>query len=320
MLEKIINKMIKTSSNNLYKLPVNGKELSSFASSIFEFSSDAILVLDSVGKICSVNPALCNLIGDEKENLIGKIPEFLFAGQNDISSYKNFIHNLVNNGYWIDQVFARTKFGAVIPMEIHFSAIYNEVGEANHYIGICSSIHSYMSKINELAFDPNIDPLTGTCNSNSFLHRLSHNLHKVEKDMSVLSVLYIDIDKFRELERDYLTGDTVLKNLGKLLKDNLEQSDTVARLKADIFCVIILDIYTQESISEMVEKLFSKITTPFALHEEIEHISISIGVATFPLSGETSQDLIASAADANKKAKLKGGNQIYYHKMLNEVT
>lgn len=318
MLEKFLKQ---ETSKDIYTLPIGSKEVVSFATTIFEFASDAMLILDAVGKIVSVNTALCNLIGDEKENIVGKIPEFLFGGQSDISSYKNFIRDLVINGYWSGQVFARNKFGAVVPMELHFSAIYNDVGEANHYLGICSSIYSYISKMNELPFDPNIDPLTKTYNSNSFLHRLEHNIHKVEKDMSVLSLLYIDIDKFKELDKNhnYLTGDTVLKNLGQLLMDTLEKSDTVARLKADIFCVIILDIYTQESIEEMAEKIFKKITAPYALHENIEKVSVSMGVATFPISGDNPQDLIAAAAEASQHAKAEGGNQICYHKRLNEV-
>ncbi|MGN0929232.1 MAG: diguanylate cyclase domain-containing protein [Alphaproteobacteria bacterium] len=321
MLEKFLKNNNSISSKETYKIPVASKELASFATTIFEFSTDAMLILDAVGKIASVNTALCNLISDEKENIIGKIPDFLFGGQSDILSFKNFIRDLVLNGYWNGQVLARSKSGAVVPMEIHFSAIYNDIGEANHFIGICSSIYSYISKMNELPFDPNIDPLTKTYNYNSFLQRLEHNIHKIEKDMSVLSLLYIDIDGFKELDskHNYLTGDTVLKNLGSLLMETLEKSDTVARLKADIFCVILLDIYTQESIQKMAEKIFNKITAPYALHKDIEHISISMGVATYPISGETPQDLIASAAEASKQAKTKGGNQIIYHKSLNEI-
>ncbi len=304
-----------------YNLPVTIKELGSFATTLFEFSTDAMLILDSVGKISSANTALCNLIGEDKEKIIGKIPDFLFSGQSDVSSYKNFIRDLISNGYWSGQVFGRNKNGAVIPMDIHFSAIYNELGEANHYVGICSSIYSYISKMNEISFDPNIDPLTKIFNANAFLHRLEHNIHKIEKDMSVLSILYIDIDHFHDVAKQdkFQAGDIILKNLGSTLKDTLEESDTVARLKGDIFCVIIQDIYTQESINEMVQKIFEKITKPYALHPKIEKISISVGVATFPISGETPQDLIASAASAAKEAKTKGGNKIVYHKMLTDI-
>ncbi len=307
--------------SEIYNLPVTMKELGSFATTLFEFSTDAMLVLDAVGKISAVNTALCNLIGDEKENILGKIPEFLFAGQTDVSSYKNFIRDLINNGYWSGQVFGRNHSGAVIPMDIHFSAVYNELGEANHYVGICSSVYSYISQMNEIAFDPNIDPLTKIYNANAFLHRLEHNIHKVEKDMSVLSLLYIDIDHFNEIAKvdNYHAGDEILKNLGSTLKEILEESDTVARLKSDIFCVIIQDIYTQESINEMVNKIFARITKPYALHPKIEKVSISVGVATFPISGETPQNLLASAAAAAKESKTKGGNQVSYHKLLTDL-
>ncbi len=304
-----------------YKLPVHTKELESFSTTLFEFSSDAMLVLDAVGKISSVNTSLCNLIGDDKENLIGKIPDFLFAGGPDVSSYKTFIHDLIVNGYWQGQVLGRSRSGAIIPIEVRFSAIYNEIGEANHYVGICSSIYSYISKMNEMPFDPNIDPLTKIFNKNAFEHRLQHNIHKIEKDMSVLSLLYIDIDNFDEFAKadNYQAGDIILKNLALELKNILDESDTVARLKADIFCAIIQDVYTQDSINTLVNKIFEKITSPYILHPKIECIPISIGVATFPISGETTQDLIAASATASKKAKINGGNQISFHKLLTDI-
>ena len=52
----------KKHESEIYNLPVTSKELGSFATTLFEFSTDAMLVLDAVGKISSVNTALCNLI------------------------------------------------------------------------------------------------------------------------------------------------------------------------------------------------------------------------------------------------------------------
>ena len=130
------------------------------------------------------------------------------------------------------------------------------------------------------------------------------------------------MDHFHELaSRDkYQAGDIILKNLGQTLKDMLEQSDTVAHLKSDIFSVIIQDVYTQESIEEIANRIFQNLTKPYALHPSIAKVSISIGVATFPISGTTPQDLLSSAAEAAKTAKDKGGNQICYHKRLTDLT
>jgi diguanylate cyclase (GGDEF)-like protein len=218
------------------------------------------------------------------------------------------------------QTFARVSSGAVVPVEVQFSAIYNNVGEVNHYVGICSSIYSYLSKMNEPPFNPNIDPLTKTFNANSFLHRLEHNLRKTEKDMSVLSLLYIDIDGFKELvgEHGYACGDGVLVSLGRILAETFDRSDTVARLKSDIFCVIIQDVYTQDEISKVAEDVFGKITAPFALSREVEHVRASMGVATYPVIGDTPDDLVAAASDAIKRAKRQGGKQIVYHRKLTE--
>jgi diguanylate cyclase (GGDEF)-like protein len=178
-----------------------------------------------------------------------------------------------------------------------------------------------MSKMSETAFNPNLDPLTRAASPHAFLSRLEHNIRKIEKDMSVLSVIYIDIDGFKKIvdEHGYIAGDEILKNLAALLSGLLDESDTVARLKADIFACIIQDVYTQEKINEIAEGILAKITAPRALSKSVERVSASIGVATFPISGDNPDDLVTAAAGAASSAKLGGGGRVAYHKLLSEA-
>ena len=313
--------VVEFGKKDLYRLPLSANELASFATTVFEFASDGMMLLDPVGKVVAVNAALCNIIGAERRDLEGRLPKYLFEASGGETSYRAFIRGLIENGYWSGEALARAASGAVVPVELHFSAVYDEIGRIQHYVGMCSSIYSYISKMGEMAFNPNVDPLSGVASSHAFISRLGHNIRKIEKDMSVLLVVYIDIDGFKKIVADhgYAVGDEALKNLGRLLAESLDESDMVARLKADIFACIVQDIYTQEKINEIAEGLLANIVAPFALHKDIERASVSIGVAAFPISGDSPDELITAAANAAKKAKSKGGGRVEYHKLLSEA-
>ncbi len=312
--------MINQTAINRKKLPITKNEINSFATTLFEFSSNAVLILDAIGKIVDVNPAFCLLLERDRDDLIGKLPEFLFSGQFNDSSYKTFIKELVTNGYWSSHILGRNKNGTVIPIDVQFSAIYDEIGMVNHYIGICSSINSYLSSVNG-SFDPNKDVLTGLLNSNSFFYRLEHLINKVEKNMSVLSLVYINIDSFKDLasKDKYLAGDIILKNTAKILTETLDKSDTIARLKADIFCIVLEGLYTQEEIEAKINLIYENLRKPYAVHPSIERIQFNIGVAIFPISGMDANEVLNSAINASKQAKKNGTERIIFNKKLTDV-
>ena len=304
-------------SNNFFKLPISQKELSSFSNILFEFSSDSLIILDSVGQIAYVNNNLCNIIKQEQDKLIGKIPDFLFGGVSD-SSFKTFINDLIKKGSWNGDVMCRSNQGSLIPMNLQFYAIYDSIGIANHYLGICTNL--LPNNKNDL-IDVNLDPLTNVLNFNALMLRLNHMVRQVEKNVSILSVIYINIDHFHDIasRNKYKDGDVILRNMANLLSENIDPSDTIARIKADIFCIVLQDIYTQEKIEEKINNLFNKITAPFAIHENIEKITVSIGVSIYPISATTPEELLETAKQASETAKNKGRNQICFHKKLTEM-
>lgn len=304
-------------SNSFFKLPITQKELNSFSNLLFEFSSDFLIILNSVGQIAYVNNNLCNLIKQEADKLIGKIPEFLFGGISD-ESFKSFINDLIKKGSWNGNVMCRSNQGSIIPMNLQFYAIYDSIGIANHYLGICTNL---LPNNNNDIIDISLDPLTKVLNFNTLMHRLNHMVHQVEKNVSILSVVYINIDHFHDIatRNKYKDGDIILKNMANLLSENIDPSDTIARVKADIFCIILQDIYTQEKIEEKIKNLFNKITAPFAIHGNIEKITVSIGVSIYPISATTPEKLLETAKQASEIAKNNGRNQIHFHKKLTDI-
>jgi len=297
------------------RLSLAPAEMGALGRLLFENAISAgVIILDSVGRIQAVNPMFPKLLGYAKNaDLVGKLPNFLFAGNADGNSYKKFIAELVANGRWVGMSYARKLDGSIIPMNLHFQALEGVRG-AHHYGGICSVA------LEGEDFDAGRDPLTKLMKESSFKARLRHLISHTEKRGSKLSVVALDIDRFRQIveKHDYLSGDTIIVNVANILKEILGADEAICRLGADKFAFIVEDSTDQEELAELLQTIFEAMSTPNALHDKIETVPISIGVATYPISGRTADQIIAASLEAIARAKKNGGMQIDFHNFVFE--
>ncbi len=125
-----------------------------------------------------------------------------------------------------------------------------------------------------------------------------------------LSLMMIDIDHFKDLNDRYghLMGDAVLRELAKLLKENVRDTDTVARYGGEEFVVVMPDAHI-DSAMQKAEALRHKVSEKeFPGHDRPVHITISIGVAAY--KGGTPHDLIHEADNALYEAKKRGRDRV----------
>lgn len=125
-----------------------------------------------------------------------------------------------------------------------------------------------------------------------------------------LSLMMIDIDHFKDLNDKYghLIGDNVLRELAKLLKENVRETDTVARYGGEEFLIVMPDAHIDRAVQK-AEMLRGKVADKkFPGHGMPIHITISIGVAAY--NGGTPQDLIHKADQALYEAKRMGRNMV----------
>jgi diguanylate cyclase (GGDEF)-like protein len=159
------------------------------------------------------------------------------------------------------------------------------------------------------------DGLTGLANRAYLLDRLEAEFTAACANGWPLSLGVLDIDGFRELNtRDgRLAGDELLRNLAQLLSMNLRETDVVARLDDDTFCLLLPGsprIAAQTLCRRSVEAVAA---TPLAEHEDrIIRVTVSLGLATLDGSCrfDTAAALLAAAEQAMHRARAAGGNQV----------
>ncbi len=157
------------------------------------------------------------------------------------------------------------------------------------------------------------DGLTGLYNRLYMDESLSREIYRQERKGLPLSVIMIDFDNLKEINDLYghAAGDAVLRALGHLLKQSVRVSDLPCRYGGDEF-VLVMPETSHEIARKRAEKIaysFRGLSIPFGT-QTIGGYTLSIGVATSPVHGHTSQDLLSAADAALYKAKRTGRDRI----------
>ena len=149
------------------------------------------------------------------------------------------------------------------------------------------------------------DVLTGLPNRASFDQGLAHGLIQAKRHGWGLAVLFIDIDKFKNINDSYGhgMGDQVLLTVANRLKSFVRGGDMVSRWGGDEFVCLLLEVKHDDDVTRLAEKLVNRIAEPFEYNGTVLSITSSIGIAVYPADGETADILFKNADTAMYAAK-----------------
>jgi len=157
------------------------------------------------------------------------------------------------------------------------------------------------------------DMLTGLPNRTLFYDRLEQVLASAKRRKEVFSVLFLDLDHFKEIN-DTLghdVGDLVLKQTSERLLACVERkADTVARMGGDEFTIILTEMVVMENAGVVAERIIKALSQPFALDGKPYQLGCSVGIAHYPAHGEDGETLIKHADAAMYQAKQTGRNRV----------
>ncbi len=153
----------------------------------------------------------------------------------------------------------------------------------------------------------NIDGLTELYNHRYFCDSLSEKIKIGEKENSPVSMIFIDIDYFKNYNDMYghQKGDYVLKRIGEIIKSSIGNEHIPARYGGEEFAIILPDT-TEDMAVKIAESLRKKIENTYFEGEENQpngKLTVSMGVSVYPDKARSDIELIKSADDALYRAK-----------------
>ncbi|MGE3468428.1 MAG: GGDEF domain-containing protein [Pyrinomonadaceae bacterium] len=166
------------------------------------------------------------------------------------------------------------------------------------------------------------DDLTGLLSSRSFFSELRREAGRAKAENRPFCVLMMDGDNFKNVNDTYghLTGSKTIEEIGFSIITNLRSGDAAARFGGDEFAAFLLDADLPQALVA-AERIRANIETyPFSIvrqgSKENHHITVSIGVSSFPDDSSDPIELVEMADSALYRAKREGRNRVAaYHRL-----
>ncbi|HCF2319294.1 diguanylate cyclase [Pseudomonas aeruginosa] len=281
---------------------------------ILQSMRDGYFEMDVDGVILTVNPALCQLLGQTRETLIGH-PYYELLGEDDLARARQPFQRAMQSG--AGKTFAiplQRADGSLGYFEATVSLIHDLQGELRGYRGIVRDVSdqiAYQQQLLEMAYR---DPLTGLGNRKAFDEQLGQALLRAGSGGSELALLYLDLDRFKEVNDRFGhdIGDALLRTVAERVRSTLRQPDKAYRLGGDEFAVLLED--SQENNPQrLAERLLAALVQPIALNGEcIDFVTPSIGIALYPRHAGDAEGLVRAADSAMYEAKRQRNHYCLY--------
>ena len=149
------------------------------------------------------------------------------------------------------------------------------------------------------------DALTGLPNRVLFEQSLENGLIQAKRHGWGLAVLFIDIDKFKNINDTYGhdMGDKVLIMVADRLKSTVREEDIISRWAGDEFVCLLFEVKQEADMIRLAENMVHRISEPSTFNGIAFSINVSIGIAIYPADGNTAEILFKNADTAMYKAK-----------------
>ncbi|MDJ0553254.1 MAG: EAL domain-containing protein [Microcoleaceae cyanobacterium MO_207.B10] len=288
---------------------------------LIENATDIILIVDAQGIARYVSPSLRRILGYIPERAVGR-SIFELVHLDDLPLVTDTINKAIENpGIIQPAIEYRVKH-----LQGHWcflESVVTNLLDDPAVEGIIVNSHNITQRKQveeQLQHDALHDPLTRLPNRILFMDRLEQTIKYAERRTTLLfAVLFLDLDRFKVVNDSlgHDVGDKLIIAIAEVLKTSLRAGDTVARLGADEFTILLEDISGVSDATYIANRIHEELTSPIILDGKEVFVTASIGIALNSTSIGPAEHILRDAEIAMHSAKSlgRGNYQVFYTSM-----
>jgi diguanylate cyclase (GGDEF)-like protein/PAS domain S-box-containing protein len=281
---------------------------------LLEISGEAILLVCE-SRIVFASVTACQLLGAEEAAHLSGQPFLDFIRPKDRDAVTDRLNGLTELGQiapFVQRKLLRAD-GKTVEVEVALHACgYRGKLAVQVLMRDVSERRRLQAQVTRLA---QYDPLTELANRSQYRDRLDGAIARAARNKQMLGVLCLGLDHFRAIN-DSLGqqgGDVVLMQVAERLKRIVRKSDTIARLGGDEFSVILEGLIEKDGAAIAAQRELKALAEPFTLDGQEIRLTVSIGIAVFPLDAQDLESLLRNASLAMNFAKQHGRNNVQFY-------
>jgi len=269
---------------------------------LVENAHEGIAVVQDA-RLVYLNPRMCEMSGyDEAE--LKALPSFMplihpTVRDEMMANYKRRVAGEEAPQRY-ESLFLR-KDGTSYPIEI--SGVVIVWGGQPATLNMMTDISERKTAEKKILYLAHHDALTGLVNRTVLNERIKHTIGLAQRSHEPFAVLFIDLNAFKQINDTYghEVGDIVLQQVAKRIKQELRDTDTLARIGGDEFVVLLAQIKDNQDVKLIMARIKESMAELFHIKHHELHCHVSQGAAVYPEDGTTVESLL-SQADKNMYA------------------
>ena len=286
--------------------------------SLFQHLHEGLLITDAMHRVLEVNPTFTEITGHSRAELLGTVPSLMRPAEpgSDAAAQLDAMRaSLEAGGMWRGEMLDHRHNGDPCLLQVTVSVVRNPNGSVRNHVLAIADVTRARRQLEQLQRQAHFDELTRLPNRVRLAQMLQAALHTSQREGSLLTVCYLDLDHFKPVNDRFghEVGDRLLLELANRMRRSLRSwaggDDVVARIGGDEF-VLLLRTTTLEESRHAVERVLHQVCQPYTLGVDGGPVTVtaSIGATVYPLDDADAETLLRHADHAMYGAKQAGRN------------
>ncbi|MBX5463083.1 MAG: EAL domain-containing protein [Steroidobacteraceae bacterium] len=289
--------------------------------------AEAVIATDKDARITYLNAAAEHLTGVDARNAIGKSLEEIvgLVDETDRRLLHDPVKQALTTGAPVNlsrrTLLLSRASGSERSIELSASPIRNADREVTGAVILLHDVTELRGLARQMSYQATHDALTGLVNRREFERRLQEAIESGHRGDGQHVLCYIDLDRFKVVNdtSGHLAGDSMLREVAKLLRDAVRDSDTVARLGGDEFGMLLIGCPLDKARQIADDVCRAVADYRFVWKDRIFNIGTSVGLVEVSRESGTLEELMAAADSACYVAKKQGTGRVAVYSARDEA-